>query len=223
LKLAEATSALAARKVDFLPSTRRIEQLRTTPLKRSGPYRLLFIGRWHTNKGVDLLLDALQLLCDDDWQRIEAVELCGGGPLQDLVSQRVSCLQAAGRPVALRGYLNKNEAIEAIQLSDFLLIPSRRESVPVIYSDAVKLRCVVLSTPVGDLPTLIQGHGCGEVARDLSASAFYRLISDVLAQQVPANYLTGLDNAAADFSIAAIAQQLHHRFCATVHLPRAND
>ncbi len=157
LKLAEDTRAIAGRAVEFLPSTRRITRVRETPARSQPPYRLLFLGRWHPNKGVDLLLDALKLLGDADWQRIESVTIAGGGPMQALVHARIADLQAAGRPVVQRGYLARAEAEDAICNADWLLIPSRIESIPVVFSDALKLECPVITTPVGDLPRLARG------------------------------------------------------------------
>ncbi|WP_237582769.1 hypothetical protein, partial [Salmonella sp. hn-h4] len=78
------------------------------PLPRSQPpYRLLFLGRWHPNKGVDLLLDSLAMLRDEDWQAIERVEIQGGGPMEGLVRERVAALYEARRPVEVGGFLDK--------------------------------------------------------------------------------------------------------------------
>ncbi len=54
--------------------------MRTRDIALRAPYRLAFLGRWHPNKGTDLLLDALHQLRDEDWHRIEAVRIAGGAP-----------------------------------------------------------------------------------------------------------------------------------------------
>ena len=54
IKLAEDTRRIAGREVQFLPSTRRIGRVRSEPPRAAAPYRLLFLGRWHPNKGIDL-------------------------------------------------------------------------------------------------------------------------------------------------------------------------
>jgi glycosyltransferase involved in cell wall biosynthesis len=207
LKLADDTRRIGGREVEFLPSTRRIERTRTTPLKSAPPYRLLFLGRWHPNKGVDLLIDALKLLRDEDWQRIETVEICGGGPLEPLVKQGVADLLAAGRPIELRGYLDKAAAEEAILRADYLLIPSRIESIPVVFSDAMKLGCPVVATPVGDLDSLVTHYRCGEVATEVSRDAF----AECLRRSLTADRRSlspGIFEAAVRFSLDTLATRI---------------
>lgn len=207
LKLADDTRAICGREVEFLPSTRRIERTRTAPLKSAPPYRLLFLGRWHPNKGVDLLIEALKRLRDEDWQRIETVEICGGGPLEPLVKQGVADLLAAGRPVELRGYLDKAAAEEAILRADYLLIPSRIESIPVVFSDAMKLGCPIVATPVGDLDSLVTHYQCGEVATEVSRDAF----AECLRRSLTADrrcLAPGIFEAADRFSLDTLATRI---------------
>src|SRR5690606_15493109 len=81
VRLAADTRAIAGREVEFLPSTRNILGSVRGEVRPSPPWRLLFLGRWHPNKGIDLLLEALAGLNDDDWARVESMTICGGGPL----------------------------------------------------------------------------------------------------------------------------------------------
>lgn len=207
LKLAEDTRRIAGREVGFLPSTRRIERTRTAALKTEPPYRLLFLGRWHPKKGVDLLLEALQMLDEEDWGRIEAVEICGGGPLDGLVKEGVAALQSAGRPVKFRGFLDKTAAEEAIIQADYLLIPSRIESIPVVFSDAMKLQCPVISSPVGDLENIVSNMNCGIVASAATNREFGVAIKAAICSS-PQTYKEGVDRVASDFLYDRIVQRL---------------
>ncbi len=169
LKLADDTRRIGGREVLFLPSTRRVSGLRSAPFRQSGPFRLLFLGRWHANKGVDLLMSALALLSERAWAEIESVDICGGGPLESQVREAVSGLLSQRRPVRLRGYLDKAEAVEAFLAADYLLLPSRIESIPVVFSDSIKMGCPIICTPVGDLPALIGGAAVGTIAEAVTA------------------------------------------------------
>jgi glycosyltransferase involved in cell wall biosynthesis len=209
IQLAADTQAIAARPVEFLPSTRRITRHREQPPRDRPPYRLLFLGRWHPNKGIDLLLDALAMLSDDDWSRIESVTIHGGGPMEPLVRERVSTLQSAGRPVKLGGFLDKPAAEQAICEADWLLIPSRIESIPVVFSDAMKLGCPVVAMPVGDLPTLI-AEGPGVTSGTVAADAFGQSLRQVLDRSARA-HSRALADMAARFNLAAIANHLATR------------
>ncbi|NCT66719.1 MAG: glycosyltransferase family 4 protein [Rhodanobacteraceae bacterium] len=201
LKLADETRRIGGREVRFLPSTRRIERTRTEPLRSAPPYRLLFLGRWHLNKGVDLLIEALRRLTDDDWQRIETVEICGGGPLEPVVRAGIDAFRAAHRPVELHGYLDKAAAEDAMLRADWLLIPSRIESIPVVFSDAMKMGLPVVAMPVGDLPGLVAGHGTGHIASATSAEAFAHALARAL-DDAPSRFLQALSGMSARFDLA---------------------
>lgn len=170
-KLAEDAQRIGGVPVRFLPSTRQINLTGVQPPRAEPPYRLLFLGRWHPNKGIDLLLDALALLDASDWRHIKCVEIQGGGPLEALVRERVATLRAQGHPVELGGFLAKSAAEAAIARADWVLIPSRIESIPVVFSDAMKMGRPVIVTPVGDLPRLLAAHPVGACSRDVSSSA----------------------------------------------------
>lgn len=205
LGLAEDTRRIGACPVEFLPSTRAINASRREPLRSVPPYRLLFLGRWHPNKGADLLVQALALLDDADWALIEAVEFAGGGPLHAKVHAAAAELQSAGRPLRLSGYLDKPAAEAAFLRADYFLLPSRIESIPVVFSDAMKLQCPVLATPVGDLPRLLQQGGL--VADAVSAYAFADLLRLAL-RRAPLQFSAGMVAHAAQFDLAATAARL---------------
>lgn len=208
LRLAEDTRRIASREVRFLPSTRRISRVRTDELRRSPPYRLLFLGRWHHNKGIDLLLDALSLLGEADWRRIERIEICGGGPMEARVSEAVRVLVAAGRPMVLRGFLDKPAAEAAMLAADWLLIPSRIESIPVVFSDAMKLGLPVVSTPVGDLATLVaDAPACGQLSASADAAAFASALASALHSD-SSRFSGGVRDRAQRFDLEAIARRL---------------
>lgn len=200
LQLAKDTRRIAGRDVAFLPSTRRIELEHAPPPRIAPPYRLLFLGRWHANKGVDLLLDALAMLGNDDWARIERVEIQGGGPLEQLVHERVATLARAGRPVGAGRFLAKAEAEAAIVRADVVLIPSRIESIPVVFSDAMKLNRPVVAMPVGDLTELISRHHVGYVAANVDAKAFSLAMIRML-QMSPSEFVRATKEVATQFDL----------------------
>ena len=208
LQLASDTSLLAGRDTVFLPSTRDMDAAAAARVaNREPPYRLLFLGRWHTNKGIDLLLDALALLDDDAWARISLVHIAGGGPLQPRVEAGARLLREAGRPVRLDGYLDKENARAAIEDADMLLIPSRIESIPVVFSDAIKLGRPVVAMPVGDLPALVARYSCGVVAAEVSARAFAEVLARTLNGSI-AGLIAGTTEAAEQFSLPRICDRL---------------
>lgn len=211
VQLAHDAALISGAEVEFLPSTRRSVRRRLEPLRSQAPYRLLFLGRWHPNKGIDLLLDALALLDNADWALIERVMICGGGPLEDLVREKVSIFASSGRPVELRGFLAHEAAEQALLDADWLLIPSRIESIPVVFSDALKMRCAVVAMPVGDLAGLIDASRVGVVAGEVSVRAFAGALSEALRGS-PAALSDNLDKAAIQFDLSSIASEILKRW-----------
>ncbi len=199
--------ALAGVDCRFLPSSRQLPPLPAAEPRAAAPYRLLFIGRWHPNKGTDLLLEALALLDVADWALIADVRIYGGGPQEAQVRTAGATLQAAGRPVQVFDYIDKIGAANALRDSDWLLIPSRIESIPVVFSDAMQARRPVISMPVGDLRALVEEFKVGVLAAEVSAAAYAAAIRAALRQSAAA-YNTGLTTAAHTFEVDGSVRQL---------------
>lgn len=185
LQLADDVEQLSGRPCAFLASSRRLPRREKTARAVDGPLKLAFLGRWHVNKGVDLLLDALGQLDEATWTRIESVRIAGGGPLETTVRQGCATLRAAGRPVHDEGYLDRDAAADLLAWADRLLLPSRIESIPVVYSDALQAGCPLVGMPVGDLPRLLQEDRSGWLAEAVTASAFAAAIRHSVAPQQP--------------------------------------
>jgi glycosyltransferase involved in cell wall biosynthesis len=204
-QLAADVTAISGRECTFLPSSRQLPILGTKPLATAPPYKLAFLGRWHPHKGTDLLLESLNLLTDEDWQRIAEVRIHGGGPLAELVQAEGKKLKEKGRPVIIGGYLNRDEATALYRWADYVLIPSRIESIPVVFSDAMQCRCPVVAMPVGDLPRLVAQYRVGVAASAVTARAFSSALRQALQQQ-PETFAAGLVAAQTDFNVAAAAK-----------------
>jgi len=203
-QLANEVKKLGGRDCLFLPSTRHLEPLSTKHPSMMPPYKLAFLGRWHSNKGPDLLLDALALLSEHDWEKIKEVRLGGGGPLAAHIYQHVDALVEMGRPVSTCGFLDKNDACALLHWADYLMLPSRVESIPVVFSDAAKLNTPIVATPVGDLPRLYTSYQYGVLARGATPAAFSRAIQKAL-NRAPHDFVDNLAKVSSEFDLGRIA------------------
>ena len=192
----------------FLASARNLNVNSKSSHKREPPYNLAYLGRWHHNKGIDLLLDALLNLHDDDWAKIAEVRIFGGGNLEAIVKHECRQLTDAGRNVNVGGYVGKQDAIRLIQWADYLILPSRVESIPVIFSDSLQVGTPLIFTPVGDLPKLHSQSKAGVMANAISSNAISLAIREAL-QNSPANYAAGLGELAKGFEMPNIVS----KFC----------
>jgi len=147
----------------------------------------------------------LAMLDDADWEHIAEVAIYGGGPLHALVHEKAQRLLDTGRPLLVGGFIPKAEAEHAIVRSDWVLIPSRIESIPVIFSDAMKLGRPVVATPVGDLPQLVAG-GCGVVCASVDPPAIASAVRTACHGRE--QYAASLAACAAKFSLSNVAQRI---------------
>jgi len=206
-QLKDEVTRLAGCPCHFLPSTRQLPKRPAKNAARKPPYKLAFLGRWHYNKGVDLLLEALEQLSADEWSMISEFRICGGGPLEQSVLSACREMQCRGLPVIQQGYLDKEAAADLLYSCDYLVIPSRIESIPVIFSDALQAGCPLIATPVGDLPMLFQQHRVGILAAGADAEQIRNAIARALASP-PAEFQSGLQSARDLFDLEHAARKL---------------
>lgn len=205
--LGDDVERISGKSCKFLSSARRLDFRNPKPLAEEPPYNLAFLGRWHPNKGPDILLKALNLLEPDDWRLIREVRFCGGGPMEGEVVHGLKNLENQGRPVVMKGYLDRQEATDLYDWADFHIIPSRIESIPVVFSDALQGRCVIVSTPVGDLKSLIEDYNVGVAASDATPESLALALIRALRTS-PADYREGFVKIKALFDVKQSAERL---------------
>lgn len=191
---------IAGADFEFLSSARSLDLPARHAPRAKPPYELLYLGRWHPNKGIDLLLDALEALDDDAWSKISTMHIAGGGLLEPLVHAKVRALLAEGRPVRLSGYLGREQAAAALCQADYLVIPSRVESIPVVFSDALQAGCAIVSTPVGDLPDLFGADPPGILAGAADADSLAQALRHAL-DSPPASFAAAVEGLRGRFSV----------------------
>ena len=121
--------------------------------------------------------------------------------------EKVKLLQLAGRPVRLGSFLNKEEAEEALIRTDWVLVPSRIESIPVIFSDAMKMGRPIISMPTGDLPRLLDNPPCGILAKEINADSYALAIRQALSTPT-SKFLDGIKKQAKAFDLPTLVQKL---------------
>lgn len=205
LQLAHDVTQISNRPTIFLPSSRHIG---TPPIRNQigPPYAFSFIGRWHENKGIDILLNALMLLPPEARQNISRITLAGDGPLKMRLLQEIKILKKKGLPINTPGFVSKQQCIEILSQSDYLIIPSRIESIPVIFSDALACNAVPVTTPTGDLPDLIRNHQCGILAEQISADSLAQAIS-LASKTDPKDFKHKIEKIKAIFNITTNANR----------------
>ena len=178
-ELQKETAAIAGKPVEFLASSRLISDQR--PLENPGgdPTRKTFIycGRFHPNKGTDLLLHALGLLSPESRNRMQMIVI-GDGELKELVQSLIEKYDLS-KIVHLTGFADAQTVAAYLRKADALIIPSRIESIPVVLSDALQMDCPLIATDVGDMGSLLREYAAGIVVKP-EASAIAAGIEQML-------------------------------------------
>jgi glycosyltransferase involved in cell wall biosynthesis len=175
--LAKEVSTLSGRPCFFLPTTRNlpkegIPELTFQPDKS----HYLFIGRYHKNKGPDILLEAIHLIGREMLSRIQ-FHFFGMGPLERDLERKV--LQyGLEKNVTIQGPVDEYTMTALLKKCHALVIPSRVESIPVILSDALQVDCNLIVTDVGDMGSLVRSYQAGIVVGKKSPEALKEAILD---------------------------------------------
>ncbi len=164
IKLKGDVEALSGEKCQFLPITRRLPQSTSAkPCIIPGKRNYLFIGRYHVNKGPDILLEAIALLPPEIKGQVH-FHLFGGGPLEESLKREIKKKNLTD-VVSLNSYIDENSAAAYFRACDALIIPSRIESIPVVLSDALQSCCPLIVSDVGDMGDLMRRYKAGQAVQ----------------------------------------------------------
>ena len=119
------------------------------------PLRLLFVGRIIPEKGVPLLMDALQELNIQGYE-LETV-IVGDGPLRPGIEATLSARGLTDR-VRFIGAIGQDHLHEWYEWADVFCLPSFTEGLPVVLMEALLFRLAVVTTTVAGIPELVR-HG----------------------------------------------------------------
>ena len=154
--------SLSGKKCYFLPTSRRLpENVSSKAGIVPGKRNYLFIGRYHPNKGPDLLVEAIAIL-DQAIRKKAHFHFFGGGPLEESLRRMIEEGELYD-VISLNSYIDEKDAIAYLKTCDALIIPSRVESIPIVLSDALQAGCPVLVSDVGDMGEIVRKYRAGIV------------------------------------------------------------
>lgn len=160
LGLADEVRRLSGRECDFLPTTRRLPAGTERRRKAGEPVSFVYVGRLELVKGPDLLVEAMALL---KRRGVPArLTMIGGGTLGGRLAAEVKTGGLSGVVTMLPGGVPALELARLMSGGDCLVIPSRQESIPVVFSEALQLGTPLLVTDAGDMGRLARDHGLAD-------------------------------------------------------------
>ena len=194
---------LTGRDCEFLPSSRKMPFVAKSQTPSKGVTRLLFVGRYHANKGPDILIEAIAQLNAEQKKNIH-LDIFGLGPMEQQLRSEIQSKGLSGC-ITLHGAIAAAELAEKFIDTDFLVIPSRIESIPVVFSDAIQSGVPVITMPVGDMSDLIERFKCGVCATTVTAGAFAVAIEQALIAG-KSEFVSGVVSAQKHFDVATSAK-----------------
>ncbi len=205
-RLSADVSRISGSACSFLPSARRLPEPDPVlpPLEPVSRRHFLFVGRYHRNKGPDILVEAAAKLSPAVKEKIK-LHMFGVGILKNelLSLVRRHSLQEC---VVVHDAIDAREFSNYLSLVRFLIIPSRIESIPIVLSDAAQRGVPVIASDTGDLGTIVKEYDAGIVVPSSDADALARGIEEALSADV-SRYRAGSLRLAARFDIGSICRE----------------
>ena len=136
----------------------------------SPPLRMLFVGRFAFNKGLDLLLAVARRLEREGRADQVRFELAGDGPLR-------AAIQAEGVPanVILLGRVEDEELFRLYSECDAFILPTRFEGMPTVVLEAMARSRPIIVSDVGATAELVDASN-GHLLPSGDADALYAAV-----------------------------------------------
>lgn len=146
---------------------------------RTGPLRILDVGRLVPEKGAPVLLDAVTRLAAAGVE-VE-LRLVGSGDLADSLGRAVA-ERGLGDRVELVGPVGQDEILAQYHWADVFCLPSFAEGLPVVLMEAMATGLPVVTTAINGIPELVRDGRNGRLLppgrADLLADALSGLAAD---------------------------------------------
>ena len=168
---------------------------------RSGPVRVLFVGRLESEKGVLTLLDA--------WAAVpmsSELTIVGTGSLRARIAERVAT--TAMRPVKLLGHQGRDDLADHYAGADIFVLPSVSDPWGLVLNEAMAAGLpVVASSAAGAVAELVEHGRNGFVVEPWDAGALWHSLSALITDPAERIRMGGESSAMIDaFTPAAWAE-----------------
>jgi glycosyltransferase involved in cell wall biosynthesis len=140
----------------------------------NGNSQILFLGRIHAYKGLDIFIEAMRLLSQKDIKFTARV--LGEGDISPFKKE----LESSEYIKVENRWLSDKDFADALRWADILILPYREASQSGIVAAAMASALPVIVTPVGGLSEQVQHGVNGLIASDVTADAIVESIMKLL-------------------------------------------
>lgn len=182
LALCAAVTSLTGKDCEFLPSFRRLPIPSRPPLARTDEaITFLYVGRHTAVKGLDLLIDAIIQLEKTRPELRYRLSVVGGGELTPQLQRLVIENQLQHR-VRFVGEVTDHQLLELYAQADCVVIPSRSESIPLVFGEALQCNKPMIVSDVGDMGELARKYRVARVVTGGNANLLAGALQEFIAQ-----------------------------------------
>ncbi len=203
LTLAHEAETLSGRKFEMLATARALPDCPPAEIPRDR-INFLYAGRLEPVKGLDLLLDAFAQLRA---QNLRAhLYVAGTGSLEQPLQARAHAL-SLDEWVTFLGFLSEMPLASYLRAVDAVVISSRAEALPVIFTEAARFGTPAVTTDVGDLGPLARQYKMAIVVEPDNPAALARGLT-AMAHVDKAEFRTGMPALLEQFDCGRAAEKL---------------
>jgi glycosyltransferase involved in cell wall biosynthesis len=131
----------------------------SAPLSVPDPFRVLFVGRFHAQKNLPLLLTQFAQVRDETATHVE-LHLVGDGPLLAELQEQATKLKLNGE-IKWHGWLGRSELRDVLQSCDCFVNPSFYEGMPNAVLEAMACGKPVVASRVAGNDAVVQHEATG--------------------------------------------------------------
>jgi glycogen(starch) synthase len=150
------------------------------------PPTVLCLGRLAREKGFDLVLQAVALICSR-FPRLRVV-IAGHGE-QRATLERLAEMSGLARNVTFIGWVRPDNVPALINSATVVVMPSRQESFPLVALEAGMMARPVIAARVGGVPELVQDDETGLLVESENSAALAEAIASLLEDPAKARRL----------------------------------
>lgn len=176
IDLAHQVEKMSGKKCLLLHSGTNFSQSKKPTQEKTGKGIVLtFVGRMELEKGPDLIIDAL-LKLEKGVSKKLTVNFLGDGSL--LPKLKDKAIKQDLSSVNFYGNIdNPDKIFKIISNSDWLIIPSRSDSIPLVFSEAMKAQTPVITASLSDLRYFVNKYKVGLLFKAGEASELAKIIT----------------------------------------------
>ena len=201
--LMRAVENLSSMACDFLPTARSLPDAAPAQLP-TDRVNFLYAGRLEHVKGVDLLLDAFASFRADFPSA--HLYIAGNGSREAQLRARAHTL-ALDDAVTWLGFLSDAPLASYLRAVDAIVIPSRAEALPVIFTEAARVGTPAVVTDVGDLGALAREYGTAIVVAPDNKDALAQGLLQ-MARAEKSEFQKGMPRLLEKFDLGRAAEKL---------------